>query len=304
MGDKPKINPPATNTTPLQSETTPPQANEAQNQAPIEQTEATPKSKGKKKVILWVFVVLLLLFSIGITTLLLINQKRASQTQQPSPIETKPTPTHAPNDDLVSWKTHRNEKHGFELAYPDNYFSNEYFSGNGNGKKFGVSFADKKWEGQGVHNPSLVVRVIATELSPREWLEENYDPAVLPSPSSDSEPPFGYRDVQDTTVNGMAAIQFQFLTTSDTSENTLIQGNSDTLYRITAISSGIGNFSQELYNQILSTFKLLRQQSFTCPTAKIIDCMPGGISPEMAKYCTEEYAQLIQENCPEVLIVY
>ncbi|MCH7952139.1 hypothetical protein IH980_05365 [Patescibacteria group bacterium] len=44
--------------------------------------------------------------------------------------------------------------------------------------------------------------------------------------------------------------------------------------------------------------------SFSCPDVEIIDCMPGGIDPETAEYCTAEYSTWIQDNCPEVGIAY
>lgn len=195
------------------------------------------------------WLIVFLFFTFLFLALIPINFYQTSAIQEPNV-------SYKPNGSVVTtnWKTYRNEEYRFELRYPENFFSKEYSSRiRRGGEKFLVGFADKKWESQGVHNPELIVSVIATELSPQEWLEEYYDPAVI----SNSDPPFGYRNVQETTVNGMAAIQFQFLTTSDSSANTIIQGKPGTLYRIAAISSGLGNFPKELYEQILSSFKFL-----------------------------------------------
>jgi hypothetical protein len=220
----------------------------------ISQAQVNPSKLPKsKKISLLGFIPLTILFLFFRYDLAYRDSKLKQQlTQQ----QIQPTTTQIAAGELIKWKTYRNEEYGFELRYPESFFSQDYPSGIRRGEKFGVSFADEKWEGQGVHNPSLIVSVIATELSPQEWLEENYDPAVVHPPECSADPPFGYRDVQDTTVNGMAAIKFQFLTTSDSSMTTVIQGPG-TLYRIAAISSGLGNFPKELYDQILSTFKLL-----------------------------------------------
>ena len=128
--------------------------------------------------------------------------------------------------------------------------------------------------------------MITAQLPPRNWLEENYDPAVLPSPNINLDPPYGYNDVQDTTFDGMVAVKFQFLTASDGSESIIIQGSSNKLYRIDAISSGIGDFPKEQYNQILSTFKFLALVSPT-PSTKIskTTCVVGGCSGEL---CLDE----------------
>ena len=146
------------------------------------------------------------------------------------------------------------------MKHPENFFFKEYSTGISGGKQevFGVSFADNRWKDQGVHNPSLSIRVIKTDLSPREWLEKYYDRAVPPILGDIPEPSTGYENIEETTINGMPAIQFRLLATSDLSESIIIQKKPSLLFHISAISSGIGNFPEELRDQILSTFRFVK----------------------------------------------
>ncbi len=160
--------------------------------------------------------------------------------------------------DFAGWQTYRNDEFGFEVKYPENFVNKEYPSGIRSSEVFGIQFVDQKWE-EG-HYPSLTISVIETKLSPREWLEKYSDPVSESSPGDIPEPAVGYRNAQDTIVNGRIALNVEFIAASDISNSTLIQGESNRLYRIDAISSGLGDFPQEAYSQILSTFRFVNSE--------------------------------------------
>ncbi len=45
------------------------------------------------------------------------------------------------------------------------------------------------------------------------------------------------------------------------------------------------------------------QQSFVCPAAPYVNCMPI-VPPERQQFCSAEYRTWINANCPGVEIVY
>jgi len=45
------------------------------------------------------------------------------------------------------------------------------------------------------------------------------------------------------------------------------------------------------------------EEEYVCPEPGVLDCMPGGWRPEL-KYCTSEYSAWIEQNCPDVSIVW
>jgi hypothetical protein len=307
MQDKSKINPPATQTTLQPSETTPPPTQETKNQSPTEQKKITPQSKGKKKVILWTSVVLLLLSSVVISTFFLINQKRTSQTQQPSPIEAKPTPTPT----LIStgiWSAYRNEEFGFELMYRDDYFVTELETG-------GITITHNKWREGLVHHPYIAIQIIKTELSVDEWVEQKINEKIHAGYGTMEDEWCGHCVSESARVvtigSNLRALRYRVWGASGGSEYTILKKDAaaDWLIEITdhiagSRDPGETTVPRDVFNQILSSFKFLDQQSLICPKVKIIDCMPGDIDPQTAKYCTEEKAQWIQENCPGVSVVY
>ncbi|OHA64969.1 MAG: hypothetical protein A2940_02495 [Candidatus Wildermuthbacteria bacterium RIFCSPLOWO2_01_FULL_48_29] len=204
---------------------------------------------------------LLLLVAIAVVILvlggvLLLKVGLGPSSPTPPPPAPAPSPQAQTEEvDTSAWQTYRNDEFGFEVKYPKNFVNKEYPSGIRSSEVFGIQFVDQKW-GEG-HYPSLTISVIETELSPREWLEKYSDPVSESSPGDIPEPAVGYRNAQDTIVNGRTALSVEFIATSDMSNSTLIQGESNRLYHIDAISSGLGDFPQEAYSQILSTFRFV-----------------------------------------------
>lgn len=155
--------------------------------------------------------------------------------------------------EIADWKTYRNEKYGFEIKYPENYFTEEFNDA--------VGFADEKWKNQGVHNPAVYIYVIKTNLSSNEWLEENGTPISIFCGEPDNPCPdksylfYGVDNIRQANIDNIPVLQFQHYGASGSNKSTLFKKEPDVLYKIDAHSSGMGVFPQDVYDQMLSTFR-------------------------------------------------
>jgi hypothetical protein len=168
----------------------------------------------------------------------------------------------APSE-VEGWKTYRNEELGFEIKYPQNFFvESEQFHPQAP-IVFIIGFADEQWKGKGVHNPAVYIHVIKTTLSPREWLEENGTSISVFCGGPEEPCPeksyfyYGVSDVKQVNINDIPVLQFRHYGVSGSNKSTLFKKEPDTLYQIDAHSSGAGIFPQDIYDQMLSTFRFL-----------------------------------------------
>lgn len=160
-------------------------------------------------------------------------------------------------DEIADWKTYGSKEYRFEIKYPPYYVVEEYEPKSKRDYKILVNFFDKKWKEIKIHHPGCCIRVIETELLPKEWLhsDENFTSEYKESEQSNSDPPCGFTNVKQGTINEIPVLQYKVLAASGSTDYTLFQGKENILYSIGTHSCGSGIFPEDIYNQMLSTFR-------------------------------------------------
>lgn len=194
----------------------------------------------------------------GIFLLKGAGPNQVSPTPAPIPQHTQQTPPPSPQlqaTDTNEWQTYRNEEFRFEVKYPENFVITESDPSfvKRDGGVFGISISYKEMGSAALH-----ISVIETNLSPLEWLDKHY--TAIP-PNYNDVYAGHYSAPQDITINGIPALRFSLLFTSGSLQSTVIQKEQNVLYHFAAESNSRGSFSQETYNQILSTFRFMEPRN-------------------------------------------
>ena len=159
---------------------------------------------------------------------------------------------------ISDWKTYRNKEYGFEVKYPEDYFFEQgAYASNEEYRKSWIQFADSEWEDQGVHNPSLIIDLIKTDLSFKEYLNKTgNEGSIIDETCLKGATYCSVKNEKDISIGDdkIQALQFSSAAVSGSDNHVLIK-NKEYIIDLRKHNSGMGNFPDDVFNQILSTFK-------------------------------------------------
>ena len=212
-------------------------------------------------------VVSLIIVTLGLGSYFLLSQKlKPTPQSQPTQTPTRETSgfTPSPQDETANWKTYRNEEYSFEVKYPQNFFALDPLVTVPVDEQtkiiYKVNFAEKKYQNQQVDYPYIVIRIITTALSSQEWFNKYSTERIFDS-SAPKEPVnylyYGVKYGGAKKIGSLQGIQFTSKGINFKSTLTLLKGNDNLLFDISNIETELGVISNNIYNQILSTFKFL-----------------------------------------------
>jgi len=94
-------------------------------QSEIATQQPLPPKKSNKKIVFWVFAILLFLIAFVVGGFFTGSKQNISLNKKanPSVVQSAPTPT---PDPTANWKTYKNEKYKFEFIYPQKYWVNDF----------------------------------------------------------------------------------------------------------------------------------------------------------------------------------
>jgi len=165
-------------------------------------------------------------------------------------------------DETADWQTYQDEEYGFEIKYPEDYFfEQDTYALNEKYRKSWVQFADLEWKDQRVHNPSLIIDLIKTDLSIEEYLNKTGDEGSIMDGTCSKEATYCLvKNEKDIFVGGdeVSALQFSSAAVSGSDDHALVK-NEEYIIDLRKHNSGIGSFPENVFNQILSTFKFIKK---------------------------------------------
>ncbi len=171
-------------------------------------------------------------------------------------------------DETADWKVYKNEEYGFEVRYPENYSLEQgVYTSDEKYRKSWVQLTNPEWSDQKVNNPSLIIDLIETELSLEEYIKEMGDKGSIMDETCSKEAIYcSLKEKGDIYIGdgNILGLQFSSAAASGSDEHILVK-NKGYIIDLRKHNSGMGEFSDDIYRKILSTFKFIEDnKDFAC----------------------------------------
>jgi hypothetical protein len=263
------------------------------------------KQKGFAPIIILVLVIAVL----GVVGYFVSKDfKSTNQSFNQLTVAPSPTPT-ATVDPAANWKTYIDKDKEYSLKYPSQYFYQD--SNDGNAVAFDLKpFKDCSSQNNidcfSADDRIPIFSVIKYLGSQSQYSKEDSDPYHLPSESKTNLAGKNYDQIlstlKDTSPSNMPGLYYQSVAT--------IFPHGNSIFIVSYIKERKDSPDyQQIYSQILSTFKFLGTASptpvaqYTCPIGGHIDCMPmlddHGLDAVQLKKCSPDAMTWYKVNCPD-----
>ncbi|MFW6134244.1 MAG: hypothetical protein ACOC5R_01555 [Elusimicrobiota bacterium] len=168
-------------------------------------------------------------------------------------------------EELIELRTYNNKKYNFKIDYPNYYtfekkpFKQDHLHPY---RKLRIYFFDKEYKGEMVHNPGILLDIIKTNLSPRDWLKKTQDILTeeeIEEMRKAQEILHGVINVKEEVVNGMEALTYTHCYPTGRPKHIIFKGQKNILYNIAKNDTPLGAIPQEIFQRMLQSFKILNK---------------------------------------------
>lgn len=208
-------------------------------------------------------VVVIIVSAVGYFVFLRKAAPTAQQTLAPTPTQApatqQPTPaTQTPSGEITNWKTYRNEKSGFEIKYPANWFNQECDFRNVGFSPDSIKFP--KCGTEGFYPLSLVIYPYATKQEAENSFSRVSD-VISSSRNNVSKTEVKFAGASAIKITGVETrgelTELGYNPLAGTRTTVILFLHGTDFYQIYYYGEFYKISSEEIFNHILSTFKFL-----------------------------------------------